>query len=480
MRGLTHGDFNGDGREDIAVGGTTVGVFFNTGNGTFAPAVNYSLGAGEAVSIKAGDLDKDGHVDLAAANYFGEEIELLHNQGDGTFARTTLSGGASTIDVADMNGDGWLDLVAGASGNTMSVWLNDGTGAFTSAVNSTVGGEPVLADFNGDGNPDVATAVGASGVRVYFNDGSGHLGSRVDYAQPLVLGLTAADMNGDGKADLVTTSQVDTVDIRLNQGNGTFGAAQSFFMPGAVASHLQTADFNGDGAMDVAAETIANDRNGVGVLLNEDSLGRVTGVTMMQSSSFTGPLQAVTFTAHVWPSGGGTVTGRVRFVVDGVTWAAAPVRNGVAQFQTSAMSVTTWPPNLRHHTVVAVYDGDATFAGSSSQHVEHVVSGRTLPSLHQPAGWVDALNVQVVKGWAVDLDSPRGTVEVMVQVDGRYVGSAVASEPRPDLLRRYGSAGHGFTFTMPTLLPGRHVVKAFAVDAQSGQLRLLLTKTVAV
>jgi hypothetical protein len=162
----------------------------------------------------------------------------------------------------------------------------------------------------------------------------------------------------------------------------------------------------------------------------------------------------------------------MRFVVDGVTWAAVPVRNGVAQFQTSALALTPpWPQNSPH-TVVAVYDGDSTFAGSTSAAVEHVVDAGAIANLHSPVGTVDLLNRQMVKGWASDRDTPGGPVEVQVVVDGRYVGSTVANE------WRFGHPLHGFTFMLPTLRPGKHLVLVFAVDTWSGQPRLLLRKVV--
>jgi hypothetical protein len=351
--------------------------------------------------------------------------------------------------------------------------LNDGSGGFGTHVDSAVGAASLVGDLNGDGKADAVVSGGEDILRVALNDGSGTVVASGDYWQPLLQGQTLGDVDGDGKPDLVTASYFDTVNVRLNRGDGTFGAVRNIFSPYPIVFVVAAGDLNGDGKADLATLVNADDRYAVTVSLNQNTSKTATGVTMMQSSPHTQNREAVTFTARVWPEGGGAVTGRVRFVVDGVTLASVPVKDGVAQWQTSSLSETLWPPERRYHTVMAVYDGDGRLAGSSSERVTHTVSGPPRANFHVPTGGVGLLNRSVATGWALDADTAARPVEVQVVVDGRYVGSAVANG------WRLGHPGHGFTFVMPTLGTGRHVVRVFGVDTRTGVATLLGARIVA-
>jgi hypothetical protein len=306
-------------------------------------------------------------------------------------------------------------------------------------------------------------------VGVSFGHGDGTVGSEMDYPQPLAQGMTAADMNGDGELDLVTGSGY-MVNVRLNRGDGTFGAARKIYLPHQFSFVIGAADFNADGVADVAAQVYADGHYALAVMLNRNTSGRTTAVTLAQSSTHTQVREAVTFTARVWTGKRGVPTGSVRFLVDGQLWAVVPLRNGIAQFQTSRLPVTSWLPAKEYHTVVAVYDGNSSLAGSSSQRVTHAVNGPSLANFHPPVGWVDALNRRTIKGWTRDADTPARPVEVQVFVDRKYVGAAVASEWRASLGR------HGFTFSMPALSAGKHGVEVFAVDTRTRQRRLILSR----
>ena len=111
------GDFNGDGKLDIAVaneGSNTVSIFLGNGLGGFATAVTYSTGGTEPESLAVGDFNGDGYLDLAVANYGSNNVSVLLGNGNGTFAaaKTFSSGGSGpdSLAVGDFNGDGKLDL----------------------------------------------------------------------------------------------------------------------------------------------------------------------------------------------------------------------------------------------------------------------------------------------------------------------------------------------------------------------------------
>jgi hypothetical protein len=263
---LATGDFNKDGKLDLAVENELTGavdVFLGQGGGTFSGAGSYALPTGADLVVT--DLDGDGNPDLyfglGNTQGFGGEIVssdrsyALLGKGDGTFQgapsepfsyynlqtiAVTGAASASTGNVFDLNGDKKLDVLILTETSTQTpvsfaftAYLGNGDGTFktgpSSAVPSTypVNGNPVpvtgvstyaIADFNGDGIPDLAYAVvdGNSGVGYFVALGNGDgsfkaptyvvpnpYGAGADDITNSIQGMTSADFNHDGKADLI-------------------------------------------------------------------------------------------------------------------------------------------------------------------------------------------------------------------------------------------------------------------------------------
>ena len=176
LRVFAVGDFNGDGNLDIFAFGRNnngdparfISVFPGKGDGTFQSPINTSGNWGQGsgpYSIAAGDFDRDGKLDVAFAD---EGLTILKGNGDGTFKTPAapMNAGNTTTDlkIGDFNGDGKLDLVTAGvfTGANLQVLLGNGDGTFVntgSLVNQVGGVSVVVSDLNGDTKPDLAGCV---------------------------------------------------------------------------------------------------------------------------------------------------------------------------------------------------------------------------------------------------------------------------------------------------------------------------------
>ena len=296
-------DFNGDGKLDLAVantGSSSVSIFLGKGDGTFTSGAPVTIPGGCLDnSLKAGDFNNDGKVDLLAVCGFQSTVWVLPGMGTGQFGApvatnlplTNLVGwlvfNFNNVAVADFNGDGKLDLVLIASPNTikdvttfeLDLLLGNGDGTFqqpTSILPGTFkGGVVVTADFNGDGKPDLAvdseaSIVNASGgsVMILLGNGKGGFENIATYSTPgsVVLGsMTVADVNRDGKPDLMVASGIGqkgtvisspTLTVFTGNGDGTFKQGASYAEAGEVTA-MVAADFRGTGTPDLLEQLLA-------------------------------------------------------------------------------------------------------------------------------------------------------------------------------------------------------------------------------
>jgi hypothetical protein len=155
-------------------------------------------------------------------------------------------------------------------------------------------------------------------------------------------------------------------------------------------------------------------------------------------------------------------------------------RADLSGFGTGAFGFITLTPVLGagRHTVALYGIDDKTGVPALISVRELVVPAR---ENRMPVGVAETVTPTVVSGWAVDPDA-QGPAVVVVTVDGTIVGAAYASGDRPDLAGFVGSTGHGFSMTLgANVVPaGTHTMKVEVLDAQSGAVITLSTKSVTV
>ena len=253
-------------------------------------------------AITLGDFNNDGKPDIAVANACGDRlcetngvVKVLFNNGDGTFSngpssQSADSGNSLALTAADFNNDGNLDLaVVNTAINELgdvTILLGKGNGRFrlvnAYGVNNEVPEFVRAGDFNHDGNMDLAVTLNnPGGVSVLLGNGDGSFQNPVFYAvEDGPQDLAVADVNTDGNPDLLVVNECGhtsgcrqgTVSVLLGNGDGTFQAQQSYFV-GIFPLEVAVADFNGDRKPDLVLDLpCGTDSNcvstgGVGVLL---------------------------------------------------------------------------------------------------------------------------------------------------------------------------------------------------------------------
>jgi hypothetical protein len=232
----------------------------------------------DIADVATADVDRDGDLDLIAVYPMGPELAVCYNDGTGGFSQPWyVNEKAGTADLlqsvaaADLDGDGYPDLVSGAwngffgvSGdeNTLAVNRNRGDGTFERAVLIPVSHPTemvVTADFNLDGQPDIAvTYRDADSLAVLLNQGGGRFDPYRDYPTGQDLwSLSVADLNGDRYPDLIVVAVSGDEVLLTNRGDGTFIPAH-LALPDGVQD-VSGGDLDEDGDWDlVALNSISN------------------------------------------------------------------------------------------------------------------------------------------------------------------------------------------------------------------------------
>ncbi len=272
------GDFDRDGRMDVAVaqsGSNGVSILLGDGLGGFTPGPGSPISTGggsNPIDIAAGDLDRDGILDLVVG--FGSSAQARVLRGtlvppgsfDNSSAPFPLNAIPTRIYLADFDQDADLDLLVLAEmGQRLLLYRGAAGISFAGAALTNIdlsglleqpSGAAIL-DFDRDGDLDLAVAMRSRDwVRVYFGDGSGVFSFALSFVHSVGVGprdVATGDVDRDGWLDLVTAdSGASSASVLLNSGGAALSTQPSVAV-GGVPIRVALVDLDHDGVLDLAA-----------------------------------------------------------------------------------------------------------------------------------------------------------------------------------------------------------------------------------
>jgi hypothetical protein len=275
-RNVLAADLNGDGHTDLFEANATSfhTVWLNDGAGALGRGQRFPVSETQQAAV--GDVDRDGDLDLVfATNRSAAQVWLNDSTGqfyDSEERLATPDERLLSVAVGDLNGDGGVDVVLGSHG-PLQIWRNtlptNPAGIFAD-TGQRLGDGPtahlLLADLDGDGDLDIVeglTGVSPAASRFWRNDGDGVFtpGGQA-FTQAAVTDIAAGDVDGDGDSDLFFAAHLAADELWLNQG----GADPAFVRAAAAFPDLYSAgaafgDADGDGDLDLAVGSSAGQGN---------------------------------------------------------------------------------------------------------------------------------------------------------------------------------------------------------------------------
>lgn len=365
------GDFNGDGKKDLAIAGgaNNLWILMGTGTGSFTAATNYNTGIYPG-SISKSDFNNDGILDLVVGNgNISNSVSVFLGTGTGSFsAASFFTVGTGPIGFAvstgDFNNDGKIDIVtANQNSINISLLLGNGAGSFSPCVNFTAGSEPwgiIAKDFNNDGKLDVAVSNRVSNnVSVLMGTGTGSFAPAVNYAVGNApTSIFSADFNNDGKLDLVTADRYSNViSILLASSSGIFSAIQQFTVS-SEPFFVYGGDYNNDGKTDIAVANYGS--SNVAVFLSSVPSLSISTTNTTYCSGKSATLTASGATSYTWNPGAITSSSLVISPTTNIIYNLSGSAGSCTNNKSYTISVSPNP------TVTAVPSSTAICKGNSA------------------------------------------------------------------------------------------------------------------
>jgi len=299
LYGVVVADVNRDSHLDLIVGATSIFVRHGRGDGSFENAIGLAEGSNYG-SLRVADVNEDGWPDVVVMDRAAQQSHpfVLLNDGTTTWRnRLDLSGGegryATELEVADVDGDGHLDIVAGDYElANITRWEGRGDGTFGPPevlLPESPSGRYMLGDVDGDGDLDAAVlGAGFAGVRILENAGeAGFIERHLIPSDPGGHRIAFGDMNADGIIDVVTAHD-DRHRVEVSLGRGGFDFSPATMTPsGAAPATLFLRDVDFDGRLDI----VVLDRRGSQVVIHSQNSDGTYGATAEVPTP--GPAEAI-------------------------------------------------------------------------------------------------------------------------------------------------------------------------------------------
>ena len=264
-------DMNKDGRLDVVAvwnDATPTSYFLSyrqTAPRVFADPAQFLYNTYTFNRLAVYDLDQDGVLDIAASNPSASVGLLLSAGGTGYVSepalRPPMNEDMSDVVLADLDGDGYGDIVVPLmNGNTsLGIYWGTGGGAFSARADQTICNNAVHAaviDANEDGRPDLAVSCLSSGSQVLINQGNRKFTASLLSGTTQALGLATGDLNHDGHVDVVVPDRVvKQLLVYLGDGHGGFAVPTGLLATtGSQPSVAAMGDLDGDGNADIVLD----------------------------------------------------------------------------------------------------------------------------------------------------------------------------------------------------------------------------------
>ncbi len=292
-------DVNEDGLKDVIIsvqkGASGLKIWLNRSSRQWILAKG-PVEINDYQGLAIADINGDGHIDILAANASSDTqggIQIWLGDGNAnwpTETGPTITGRYMDVALADFNEDGVLDLVGAGWGiyGSLKVWIGDGGGNWSSTSPLNKGSYYGLgvADVDGDGHMDILAATYRNGVHVFLGDGTGAFIKSVSpQEEGSYWDITAADLDGDGALDILASS-LDAGGIKAwkNAGSDTWEVIPGRFPSSGSFYDLAIADVNQDGYDDICAASL-----GEGIKFWKGRGGAAVGQVTERKKPFVAP-----------------------------------------------------------------------------------------------------------------------------------------------------------------------------------------------
>lgn len=246
--------------------------YINDTVGGFSDGTQVGTDAENSWAIAVGDLDGDGYADAVVQNRNASDLVHIWNPSTGTFdsgtaLRNSNSNNYGGIAVGDLDGDGDLDILVGRRSGSDVIYFNPGNGDFSAvdpiSITASSPGSTYsvdVADTDGDGDLDIIVGKRGNGTHnlIHLNDGAGNFTSTIQLPRPAgpsevrTYSIAHGDVDGDGDIDIVAANYGWESTYYRNDGGNTF-TAMEIGSDSDNTADVRLADIDRDGDLDILA-----------------------------------------------------------------------------------------------------------------------------------------------------------------------------------------------------------------------------------